>query len=460
MKNGRLASSLRALLSDNKIKEVSNLGASVNPVRMAEALTELSPEESWRALMALGPQDRATVFANLDEASQVQLALSMSRQDFAAILTHMPPDERVDLLKRIPEDRQEEVLPALAQAEREDIRRLTMHPEGTVGAIMTSDYAVLPPEVTVSQALARLRREAPDKETIYYSYVVDADRKLIGFVSLKDLILARPETVIAQVMHRDLIQARVDEDQEEAAHKIAKYNLIALPVVDSQGVLVGIVTHDDAIDVINQEHTEDMEKLMAIAGRHEAGAYLATPVWTHFRNRFYWITGLAAVGLVSGLIIHNFETTLMNLLILALYMPMVADTGGNTGSQSATVIVRALALREVSPSDVLRILWKEFRVSALLALALGVLSFGKVLFLSSDSEGGTGGFPLALIGLAIALALAIQVVTATLIGAALPLLAARLKFDPAVVASPALTTIVDITGLLIYFSTAKLLLGI
>jgi magnesium transporter len=198
---------------------------------------------------------------------------------------------------------------------------------------------------------------------------------------------------------------------------------------------------------------------MAITGSHEAGTYLKTPSWVHFRNRVYWITGLAAVGLVSGMVIHEFEATLMNLLILALYMPMVADTGGNTGSQSATVVVRALALGEISPKDTFRILWKEFKISVLLAVVLGLLSFGKIWFLSADSQLPLN-FSLGKVGLAIALALSMQVVTATLIGAVLPLVAARLKFDPAVVASPALTTIVDITGLLIYFGTAKALLGV
>jgi magnesium transporter len=198
---------------------------------------------------------------------------------------------------------------------------------------------------------------------------------------------------------------------------------------------------------------------MAITGSHEAGVYLRTSSWVHFKNRAYWIVGLAALGLISGMIIHSFEATLVHMMILALYMPMLADTGGNTGSQSATVVVRALALREVSPGDVLKVLFKEFKIAIMLAVILGVLSWGKVMFLSGSSD-ILAGFSLPTIGLAIAIALGVQVVTATLIGALLPLAAAKVKLDPAVVASPALTTIVDITGLLIYFTTAKLLLGV
>jgi len=288
---------------------------------------------------------------------------------------------------------------------------------------------------------------------------VDEERRLRGFVSLKDLILAPPDSRVADIAHTDIVFARADEDQEEAANKIATYDLLALPVVNGNDVLVGIVTHDDALDVLRQEQSEDMEKLMAIGGPHRVGAYLTTPAWAHFRNRVTWIVGLALLGLVSGIIIHGFEGTLMNLMILALYMPMVADTGGNTGSQSATVVVRALALREISARDAARVLLKELRVGLLLAVVLGAVAFGKVLFLSQGTP-IPAEFSLAGVALAIATALALQVVTATLVGAILPLVATALGCDPAVVASPALTTIVDITGLLIYFTTARLMLGI
>ncbi len=265
----------------------------------------------------------------------------------------MSPDDRVDLLKRIPEERREAIMPAMAMAEREDIRRLSAYREGSAGAVMTSDYATLTSELTAAQAIERLRKEAPDKETIYYAYVLDNERHLIGFVSLKDLILARFHTRGSAPSCTGTSSIRqVDDDQEEAARKIQKYDLIALPVVNDAGALVGIITHDDAIDIITQEHTEDMEKLMAITGSHEARVYLRTSSWTHFKNRAVWIVGLAALEIVSGFIIHSYEHTLMSLMILALYMPMIADTGGNTGSQSATVVIRAMALGEIAPKDV------------------------------------------------------------------------------------------------------------
>jgi len=409
MKNPFLAPELREIVEKNDDNALQAFCAFLHPASVADFLGALSSQEIWHVLVLLEPRLRAEIFGALDQDLQGELIESLNRQDLAQIVNHMSADERVDLLKRMPDDRQETLMPVLAQAEREDIRRLSSYPEGTAGAAMTSDYATLPPDQTVREALSKLRREAPDKETIYYSYVLDPDRRLIGFLSLKDLIIARPDRRIEELMHRDLIYAVVSDDQEDAARKIAKYDLIALPVVNGNRELVGIITHDDAIDIINQEHTEDMEKFMAIAGSHETGAYLRTSSWGHFKNRCIWLVALAALGLVSGYIVQSFEGLLLQFAILATFMPMLADTGGNTGSQSATLIVRALAVREISPGDILRVLWKEFKV----------------------------GLPMAFL-----------------------LAAAKMKFDPAVVASPALTTIVDITGLFIYFTTAKLLLGI
>jgi magnesium transporter len=459
MKNPFLAPELREVIEKNDEKALQQFCASLHPASVAEFLGALSSGEIWHVLNLLEPRLRAEIFGALDEDIQVELAESLTRQDLARIVDNMSADERVDLLKRLPEDKQETLMPALAQAEREDIRRLFSYAEGTAGAVMTSDYATLSPDQTVQEALAKLRREAPDKETIYYSYVVDSKRRLIGFLSLKDLIIARPEKRIEELMHRDLIYALVTDDQEEAARKIAKYDLIALPVVNGNMVLVGIITHDDAIDIINQEHTEDMEKFMAIAGSHETGTYLKTSSWGHFKNRWVWLVALAALGMVSGYIVQSFEGLLLQFAVLATFMPMLADTGGNTGSQSATLVVRALALREISTRDIVRVIWKEFKVGLPMAILLAGLAFGRVVFFAGGSS-RPAGYSLPTIGLAVGAALGLQVLTSTLIGALLPLAAARLKFDPAVVASPALTTIVDITGLLIYFTTAKFLLGI
>ncbi len=460
MKNPLLVPEIRELLEEGNFEELRNFCEAGHPANVAEFLSALPAGEAWEALRHVNHARRAEVFAHLDEELQTEIVDVISRGEVAQLITEMPHDDRVDLIKRMPEETRDVILPALAQAEREDIRRLIAYREGSAGAAMTSDYATLAPNLTASEAIERLRREAPDRETIYYAYVVDEQRKLLGFVSLKDLIVARANRRMADLMHEEVISATVDDDQETAARRIQKYDLIALPVVDANGVLVGIITHDDALDIITQEQTEDMEKLMAIAGSHEVGMYLKTPAWEHFRNRAYWVVGLAALGIFSGMVIHSFEDALTSLLILALYMPMLADTGGNTGSQAATVVVRALALGEIRPGHVLRVIAKEFQVAALMAVVLGCLAFVKVMFLTHWFQVDTAGFPLTMIGTCIALALAMQVLSATLIGAMLPLGAARLNLDPAIVASPALTTAVDITGLLIYFTTARLLLGV
>ncbi|MBW2355082.1 MAG: magnesium transporter, partial [Deltaproteobacteria bacterium] len=386
MKNPFLAPELREIVEKNDDNALQAFCASLHPASVADFLGALSSQEIWHVLVLLEPRLRAEIFGALDQDLQGELIESLNRQDLAQIVNHMSADERVDLLKRMPDDRQETLMPVLAQAEREDIRRLSSYPEGTAGAAMTSDYATLPPDQTVREALSKLRREAPDKETIYYSYVLDPDRRLIGFLSLKDLIIARPDRRIEELMHRDLIYAVVSDDQEDAARKIAKYDLIALPVVNGNRELVGIITHDDAIDIINQEHTEDMEKFMAIAGSHETGAYLRTSSWGHFKNRCIWLVALAALGLVSGYIVQSFEGLLLQFAILATFMPMLADTGGNTGSQSATLIVRALAVREISPGDILRVLWKEFKVGLPMAFLLAGLAFGRVIFFAGGSS--------------------------------------------------------------------------
>jgi magnesium transporter len=458
-KNPLLAPELREMIAAGDSKALQDFCESGHPATIAELIDPLDAAEAWEVLRHAEPSLRAEVFGHLDEDLQVEIIGTLRRDEIARIMTAMPHDERADLFKNLPEDRRESVLPALAQAEREDIRRLIAYEEGTAGSVMTSDYATLSPQLTAHQAVERLREVAPDKETIYYAYVVDDHRKLLGFVSLKDLIVARREARVGEIMHPDVIFVRVDDDQETAAREIQKYDLLALPVLNGGDALVGIITHDDALDIITQEHTEDMEKFMAIAGSHEGAVYMKTSVWQHFRNRAPWIIALALLGLVSGFIVQNFEGLLMQFTVLAAFMPMLADTGGNTGSQSATLVVRALALNEVSTKDILRILAREFHVALLLALLLGAIAFGRVILFGGGST-IAAPYSLIRIGIAIAIALGLQVVTSTLIGAVLPLGAAKMKWDPAVVASPALTTIVDITGLLIYFTTAKLFLGL
>jgi len=438
---------------------IQQLCGSSHPARIADALTKFSPKHVSETLSVIEPRTRASIFSYLAQSLQIKMVELFKRNTLIETVACMPADRRVDFFNQLPTEKQKFLLPALAHAERENILKLAAYSPGTAGAVMTSDYATLLVELTVSEAIAKLRREAPDRETIYYTYVVDADRRLVGFVSLKDLILSNPDRRVSDIMHRDVIYSRATGDQEDAALKIQKYDLLALPVVNEENILVGIITHDAAIDIFAQEQTEDMEKLMAITGSHDHFSYMRTTVWTHFKNRSGWIFILALLGLISGYIVQNFSALLLQISIIASFIPMLTDTGGNTGSQSATLVVRALAVNEITPRETWAVLFKEGKVAILLGFLLGIFSFVRVVLFGWNAS-IPGGHSLAAIGAAIATAMGLQVITATLIGALLPLAAAKLKLDPAVVASPTLTTIVDITGLLIFFVTIKLFLGI
>lgn len=454
-----LAPDVKSLLEEGKFEDILEFFRESHPTEIAEVLTGLKPEEALEILRHFDDQTFADVFRELPTAFQVDTSELLDQKDLAKLIMRLDPDDRVDLLKAIPQERFESVMPILAQRERENIKQLAQYAEGTAGSIMTTQYIALNQDLTVREALERIRLEGSEAKTVYTIFAIDKDRKLKGTVSLGELILAAPSKKLSEIMDTQVQSVYALNDREDAVYKFSRYDLVALPVVDSDEVLVGIITHDDVIDVIEQERTEDIERFMAITGKHENTAYLHTSIWTHFKHRVGWLIILAVMGLISGAVLQSFQETLTSLMILAFYMPMLADTGGNTGSQSATVIVRALALKEIMPGDAFKVLWKELRVALLLGLVLAALAFIRVLFTGSTIS-LPGTVNILDVGTAIAIALGIQVVSATIIGALLPLGAAALGADPALIASPALTTIVDITGLLIYFTTARMILHI
>lgn len=454
-----LAPDVKSLLEEGKFEDILDFFKESHPTEIAEVLTGLKPEEALEILRHFDDQTFADVFRELPTAFQVDTSELLDKKDLAKLIMQLDPDDRVDLLKAIPQERFESVMPILAQRERENIKQLAQYAEGTAGSIMTTQYIALNQDLTVREALERIRLEGSEAKTVYTIFAVDKDRKLKGTVSLGELILAAPSKKLSEIMDTQVQSVYALNDREDAVYKFSRYDLVALPVVDSDEVLVGIITHDDVIDVIEQERTEDIERFMAITGKHENTAYLHTSIWSHFKHRVGWLIILAVMGLISGAVLQSFQETLTSLMILAFYMPMLADTGGNTGSQSATVIVRALALKEIMPGDAFKVLWKELRVALLLGLVLAALAFIRVLFTGSTIS-LPGTVNILDVGTAIAIALGIQVVSATIIGALLPLGAAALGADPALIASPALTTIVDITGLLIYFTTARMILHI
>lgn len=448
-KNLLLAPELEDVLVTEYSKILRDLSKSGHPAEIAGWISALSSDKAWMILQHADTFLRSEIFIHLDKDLQVRIISDLNRKEIAFLLAGMSLGNRDNLLKQLPESLHESVLPALAQAEREDIRRSSLYREGSAGAVMTSDYASLSQHLTTSQAIERLREIAPDRDTLYCAYVVDENSKLLGFVSLKDLIVARRDDKVGDIMRSVSIFSRVDDKKEDAVENIEKYDLKAMPVINDDDVLVGIITRKQTLDI----------KFIPVATPAADVMYMETSVRSHFRNRYPWVIALAILSLVSGYIVQSFEGLLMQFTVLMTFMPMLADTGGNTGSQSATLVIRALALKEISTKDVLRILEREFRVAMLLSLPLGAIAFGRVFFFGSGSS-VLDGFSLVKIAFAISLALGLQVISSTIMGALLPLGATKLKLDPALVATPVLTTIVDITGLLIYFTTAKLILGI
>jgi magnesium transporter len=424
-------------------------------IEVAEILQSIDENYLLNVLDRFTAEQQGLIVSEFSMVMQLNIFKSTSQKRFAKLFENMPSDNRADFFQHLTQQEQSLLLPYLSKKIREDVIVLSAYPPETAGGIMNTDFATVQKNMRCDEAIEKVRSDAPSKKTIYYVYVVDSEQKLQGFITLKDLIIAEPFQSVEQVLHTDYVFAYVDEDREKVALQIEKYDLVAIPILNRENQLVGIVTHDDAIDVIRAEYSEDMQKFMGISQANEAFDYIGTSTLKHFKKRVVWVVTLAAVGIISGVIIHSYENALEKLLILALYMPMVADTGGNSGSQAATVVVRALALGQITLANWLQILWKEAKISLLLAVCLGLLAYGKVLFLSWETDIPTS-YSLALIAFMISIALALQVITATIIGAGLPLLVKRFGGDPAVAASPAITTVVGITGLLIYFGMATL----
>ncbi|MFC1669609.1 magnesium transporter [Spirochaetota bacterium] len=459
MKNPILVPELRELLRNKKHKVLKSFMHEGHPKDIAEFLGLLSSGEIWKLLTIIDVYIRDEIFSYLDMDVQIELLSTGLRKNVSEILASMSHDNRADLFQNLDKNVADSFLLYLPVSERTDILKLTSYNEETAGAIMTTDYSTLNENDNVEKAIRKIRQDAPSKETVYYIYVTDNDGKLIGFVSLRKLILARPRQKVANIMKKDVVYANVNDDQENAARVLEEYGLIALPIVDNSEKLLGIITYDDAIEVIREEETEDLEKLMAISGGVEEKPYLEVPAFIHFRKRAFWVIILGLFGLLTGLIIEVYQKTLETLIVLTFYMPLLNAAGGNTGSQSATVVLRSLTLKELSPADIFKVIKKETLVSFLLSICLGLVTFGRVyLFPSSGSE--PSQFSITLIALVISISLGLQVLWSTVFGAIIPIIATKLKMDPAVVSSPLLTTFVDMGGIVIYFTTAKFILGI
>jgi magnesium transporter len=450
MHNPLLVPDLRELIKDGEIAGLRDFFAEQHPARLAELMEDLDTQDSDAVFDVLPPRSRAAVMNYLEKDRQAQIVKAMPPKDAAELLHLMPHDERADLVNRLDEDVVDPVLPFLAQAEREDIRRLGSYEPGTAGAAMTTDYVALPPHITVREALELLRHEAPDRETIYYCYVVDHKRRLIGFISLKRLILSRRSAVIEDVMQRDVILARVDEDQETVARQIDKYDLLAIPVVDSSDMLLGIITHDDAMDILRQEQTEDILAFGGVSRDTEANeeTYWQGRLVEGVRRRVGWLLFLFLAGTMTKYVSHYFKGVQLRLPDLIDFIPLMIGTGGNAGSQTVGTIIRGIALGEIQGSHALRVIYREWLTGVLLGTLLGGLGFFYTWALH-----GNPAFA-AVIGLAILFIC----MWANSVGAVIPLLAKRFGIDPAVVSAPLISTVVDATGLVIFYTVAIVLL--
>ncbi|WP_196259400.1 magnesium transporter [Pelagibacterium limicola] len=409
---------------------------------IAQFIKDHPADIDWQVLDMLDLPRQAEVFGYLDRDLQVELANCAPRARLAEIITEMDSDDRADLFNALSEHEQEALLPALSHAEREDIRKLASYEEGTAGAIMTSDYAVLTPDITARQALDKLRLEAPDKETIYRAYVIDGERRLLGSVRLQDLILVAPATRIEKIMERNTLAVRVDEDQEEVANKIARYDRLALPVIDADDRIVGIVTHDDALDVIQQEATEDFHKSGTVRGLGES--VKQATIFVLYRARVAWLVLLVFGNIFSGAGIAYFEDTIAAHLALLFFLPLLIASGGNAGAQSATLMVRAIATGDVRMADWGRMLGRETLVALLLGLTMAVAIYGIGAW--------RGGIDIAWV---VSAAMILIVLAGALIGMTLPFILTRLGMDPATASGPLVTSICDVVGVVIYFSIAQ-----
>ena len=434
-----LALVLRDAIQSNNFDNAFAAIKSLRPVDLADVLEELEPSLGWRLLERL--PSRAEVFTYFEPEQQVRLAREFPRATLAALVSEMPADERTDLFKRFDQNQRDMLLPALAHAEREDIRKLSSFVEGTAGALMTSDYAMLKKDMTVAQAMAYLRDEAPDAETIYQAYVVDEQRNLLGVVSLRDLILADLNKSLQDLMISDVVRALVTDDQEDIAKKIARYDLLALPITDEEGVLVGIVTYDDAMDVVSEEVTEDIHKSAGVSTI--IGNLKDASIGLLYRKRVFWLVLLVFGNLFSGAGIAHFEDIIAANIVLVFFLPLLVDSGGNAGSQSATLMVRALATGEVVMRDWLYLIGRE----ALVALALGVTMATAVSILGYIRGD-------EVIALVLALSMVSIVMIGCMIGMSLPFVLSKFNFDPASASAPLITSVCDAVGVVIYLFIA------
>ena len=443
------------LLENKQYAELRDLLVPLEAADIAVLFDDL--DERVPILFRLLPKELAAeVFVELESDAQELLIKGFSNAELKEVLDELYLDDTVDIVEEMPANVVRRILSHTDPETRKSINEILKYPENSTGSIMTTEFVDLKENMTVEDALKRIRRTGPDKETINICYVIDDRRHLIGVLSIRTLLLSEDDDIVGDIMERNFISVQTLDDQESTAQALSKYDFLALPVVDTEDRLVGIVTVDDAMDVLEEETTEDFEKMAAMLPSDKP--YLKTGVFETWKARTPWLLILMLSATFTGMILTHFESALMSCAVLTAFVPMLSGTGGNSGTQASTAIIRALSLGEVRFSDCLEVLWKEFRVSLFCGICLAVANFAKMMIVDYWLLNNPAVTPM--VALVVCATLICTVACAKLVGCSLPILAEKLGLDPAVMASPFISTIVDSLSLLIYFNFATMLLGI
>lgn len=437
------------LIMQNKLTEARHELEDMNIVDIAQLFEEIDEHHMVKFFRILPKDIAADVFSYMPSELQAYIIESITDFEIKHIIDDLFFDDTVDLIEEMPAVVVKKVLKNTDENMRKLINQFLNYPEDSAGSIMTIEFVDLKKEMTVKQALEHIKKTGIDKETINTCYVIDSNRKLEGIVSIRRLILSEENEIVEDIMNTDIIYIHTYDDQEKIALLFKKYDLLSMPVVDNEIRLVGIITVDDVVDIIDQENTEDIHKMAALAPSEEE--YLKTSVFTLAKNRIVWLLVLMISATITGNIISKFQDVLQTVVVLATYMPMLMNTSGNAGSQSSTLTIRGLALGEIKPSDFPKIIWKEFRVAILVGIVLAVVNFARLLIF-----GGAN----VRIGLVVCISLFFTVILAKMVGGLLPIAAKKLNLDPAIMASPLISTICDAVSLTIYFAMATMLLGL
>ena len=441
---------IKQLLEGKKINVLREKLNELNSVDISTILQELDEQEDKDKLLIafriLSKEKAGEAFTYLEPDMQEKLIHNLTDKELKNVINELYMDDTVDLLEEMPANVVKRILKNVNQQDRVTINELLKYPEDSAGSIMTTEFVDLKENMTVEEALNKIRKTGLEKETIYYCYVLSAKRNLIGVVDLKKIVISERDTLIKDLMETNVIKVNTLEDKENVAKALSKYNFLAIPVVDNEDKLVGIVTVDDAIDVIQEETTEDLEKMAAIAPSEDS--YFSTGTFKHAKNRIVWLLILMLSSTITGAIITKYENAFAAIPLLVSFIPMIMGTGGNCGAQSSTLIIRGLATDEVEVRDVLKVIWKEIRVAIVVGFALAILNGLYIMIRYRDP----------MLSITLGLTLMLTVILAKLIGCCLPLLAKKLKLDPALMASPLITTIVDTCSVLIFFNVATMIM--